>query len=167
MTCRRCPSRSSEAVSHGCARPHVPFDDVVAPLRSRLTRPALRRPRVRTARPHGDCLVEAQLYIDNYLEGFHIPYVHSSLATMLDYGEYAVELERYSVVQVGIAKPGESAFTPPKGHRDADRSVAAYYYRLFPTTRVQRVYPWGVSGERRPPLAVDRTRVSFLPVVVG
>jgi len=145
--------------------PAMPFDDVAAPMRSRLAGlpfadlvfdPAAMR----------DYLVEANwaLYVDNYLEGFHIPYVHSSLATVLDYGAYAVELERYAVLQLGIAKPGERAFALAAGHPDEARSIAAYYYWLFPTTMFN-VYPWGVSVNVVTPLAVDRTRVSFLPFV--
>jgi choline monooxygenase len=113
-----------------------------------------------------DYLVNANwaLYVDNYLEGFHIPYVHSSLATTLDYGEYAVELERYAVLQLGIAKQGEPSFALPTGHPDRERRVAAYYFWLFPTTMFN-VYPWGVSVNVVTPLAVDRTRVSFLPFV--
>jgi choline monooxygenase len=104
------------------------------------------------------------LYIDNYLEGFHIPYVLSSLAKTLDYGEYTVELDRFSVMQLGIAKAGEPAFVLPPKHRDGGRTVAAYYFWLFPTTMFN-VYPWGVSVNVVTPLAVDRTRVSFLPFV--
>ncbi len=104
------------------------------------------------------------LYVDNYLEGFHIPYIHSSLAGMLDYGEYAVELERYGVLQLGVAKEGEPAFALPPAHPDAKRRIAAYYYWLFPTTMFN-VYPWGVSVNVVTPLDVDRTRVSFLPFV--
>ena len=113
-----------------------------------------------------DYLVNANwaLYIDNYLEGFHIPYVHSSLATTLDYGEYTVELERYGVLQLGIAKPGEPSFALPTGHPDRERHVAAYYFWLFPGTMFN-VYPWGVSVNVVTPLAVDRTRISFLPFV--
>jgi choline monooxygenase len=113
-----------------------------------------------------DYLVNANwaLYVDNYLEGFHIPYVHSSLATTLDYGEYTVELERFGVLQLGIAKPGEPSFALPTGHPDRERHVAAYYFWLFPTTMFN-VYPWGVSVNVVTPLAVDRTRISFLPFV--
>jgi choline monooxygenase len=113
-----------------------------------------------------DYLVNANwaLYVDNYLEGFHIPYVHSSLADTLDYREYAVELERYGVLQLGIAKPGEPAFALPAAHPDAKRRVAAYYYWLFPATMFN-VYPWGISVNVITPLAVDRTKVSFLPFV--
>jgi choline monooxygenase len=145
--------------------PAMAFEDVVAPVRARLGGLPFAE-LVYDATAARDYLVEANwaLYVDNYLEGFHIPYVHSSLATTLDYGAYAVELERYAVLQLGIAKPGERSFALPAGHRDADRSIAAYYFWLFPTTMFN-VYPWGVSVNVVTPLAVDRTRVSFLPFV--
>jgi len=145
--------------------PAMPFDDVAAPVRARLAGLPF-ADLVYDAGSARDYLVEANwaLYVDNYLEGFHIPYVHSSLATTLDYDAYAVELERYAVLQLGIAKPGERAFALPPGHRDADRAIAAYYVWLFPTTMFN-VYPWGVSVNVVTPLAVDRTRVSFLPFV--
>jgi choline monooxygenase len=145
--------------------PAMPFDELIAPMRARLdTLPF--RDLAYDASGARDYFVNANwaLYLDNYLEGFHIPYVHSSLATTLDYGEYAVELERYSVLQLGIAKEGEPSFALPAGHRDRERRVAAYYYWLFPTTMFN-VYPWGVSVNVVTPLAVDRTRVSFLPFV--
>jgi choline monooxygenase len=146
-------------------RPAMPFDDLVRGMHARLA-----------GLPFGaliyddagarDYVVAANwaLYVDNYLEGFHIPYVHSSLSATLDYGAYAVELERHGVLQIGIAKPGEPAFSLPAGHPDHGRAIAAYYYWLFPTTMFN-VYPWGVSVNVVTPLAVDRTRVSFLPFV--
>lgn len=113
-----------------------------------------------------DYLVNANwaLYVDNYLEGFHIPYIHQSLAGTLDSAAYAVELERWSSLQVGVAKAGEPAFALPASHPDHGRGVAAYYWWLFPTTMFN-VYPWGVSVNVVMPLAVDRTKVSFLPFV--
>jgi len=145
--------------------PAMPIADIMAPLAARLQHLPFSS---LTFDPAGarDYVVSANwaLYIDNYLEGFHIPYVHASLAETLDYGEYAVELERHAVLQLGIAKAGEPAFALPPGHRDNRRRVAAYYFWLFPTTMFN-VYPWGVSVNVVTPLAVDRTRVSFLPFV--
>jgi choline monooxygenase len=145
--------------------PEMSIAGIFAPLINRLHQLPFAQLTFDAAGAH-DFLVNANwaLYIDNYLEGFHIPYVHSSLATTLDYGEYAVELERYAVLQIGVAKSGEPAFALPAGHRDRERRVAAYYYWLFPTTMFN-VYPWGVSVNVVTPLAVDRTRVSFLPFV--
>src|SRR5438128_1292336 len=143
----------------------VVVEEAVAPMRARLAGLPFNA-LVYDAAGARDYLVNANwaLYMDNYLEGFHIPYVHSSLAATLDYGEYAVELERYQVLQLAIAKPGEAAFALPPSHRDHARSIGAYYFWIFPTTMFN-IYPWGVSVNVVMPLAVDRTRVSFLPFV--
>ena len=37
-----------------------------------------------------------KVYVDNYLEGYHIPVVHPSLHKELDYDSYRVEPHRYS-----------------------------------------------------------------------
>ena len=145
--------------------PAMPFDELAGQMRERLGGLPFAQLSFDPAGAR-DYLVNANwaLYVDNYLEGFHIPYVHSSLAGVLDYGEYAVELDRYAVLQIGVAKEGERAFALPSSHRDAKRRVGAYYYWLFPTTMFN-VYPWGISVNVVTPLAVDRTRVSFLPFV--
>jgi choline monooxygenase len=139
--------------------PAMTFDDLVAPMRARLAHLPFDRLAFDAAGAR-DYEVNANwaLYIDNYLEGFHIPYVHHSLAAVIDYGAYTVELDRYAVLQVAIAKPGEPAFS------DGGKRVGAYYYWLFPTTMFN-VYPWGVSVNVVVPLAVDRTRVTFIPFV--
>ena len=42
------------------------------------------------------------LYCENYLEGFHIPYVHRALNEIVDYGTYTTEIFRYSSLQTGF-----------------------------------------------------------------
>jgi choline monooxygenase len=53
------------------------------------------------------------LYCENYLEGFHIPFVHADLNAVIDYGNYSTELFRYSNLQLGIAKDNEDCFIIP------------------------------------------------------
>lgn len=84
------------------------------------------------------------LYVENYLEGFHIPFVHGGLNAVLDYGDYTTELFPNGVLQVGIARSDADAFVIPAGHVDAGRRIAAYYWWLFPNLMVN-VYPWGIS----------------------
>jgi choline monooxygenase len=110
-----------------------------------------------------DYLVRAHwaLYCDNYLEGFHIPFVHPSLAEAVDYGTYRTELFPYSSLQVAQSRGGKEVFTPPEGHPDHGQPIAAWYFFLFPNLMVN-VYPWGLSINVVKPLAPDRTRVSFL-----
>lgn len=111
-------------------------------------------------------LVQANwaLYCDNYLEGFHIPYVHAGLARAIDYGSYRTELSRYANVQIAMAAEGESAFDLPETSPDHGARIAAYYVWLFPNTMLN-FYPWGLSINVVTPLAADRTRVLFLPYV--
>ncbi|HMP31731.1 MAG TPA: aromatic ring-hydroxylating dioxygenase subunit alpha, partial [Saprospiraceae bacterium] len=44
------------------------------------------------------------LYCDNYLEGFHIPFVHNKLGSMIDYGQYTTEIYEYVNLQIGYTK---------------------------------------------------------------
>lgn len=78
------------------------------------------------------------VYVENYLEGLHIPFVHPELARTLDLASYRTELLPYGTVQRGLAAAGEPALELG-GER-----VAALYFWLFPATMVN-VYPGGVS----------------------
>src|SRR5262249_10888213 len=111
--------------------PAAPLEKLLAPMLARVGWLPLRE--VRLDRPLcPDSLVRANwaLYIDNYLEGFHIPFVHASLNEAIDYGEYTTELFEWSNLQLGIAKPGEPAFDLPATSPDKSRRVAAYYWWL-------------------------------------
>jgi choline monooxygenase len=85
------------------------------------------------------------LYVENYLEGFHIPFVHAGLNEVVDYGSYSSELYRYSNLQLAHDKQG---------------SVAARYWWVFPNLMLN-FYPWGLSLNLVEPQAIDRTRVLF------
>lgn len=113
-----------------------------------------------------DYLVNANwmLYIDNYLEGFHIPFVHAGLNEALDYGEYTTELFASGNLQLGIGRGGDTCFDLPPTSPDRGRNVAAHYWWLFPNTMLN-FYPWGLSVNVVRPLGVERTRVSFLAYV--
>jgi len=100
------------------------------------------------------------LYVDNYLEGFHIPFVHKDLHAALDYDNYSTELFEGGVLQIGIASEGEPAFDLPETSPDFGKSVAAYYYWIYPGLMLN-FYPWGLSVNLVVPLSVDRTRIIY------
>lgn len=104
------------------------------------------------------------LYVENYLEGFHIPYVHSSLNEVIDYGAYTDELYDYCSLQLGIAKPGEECFTLSEISPDYGSEIAAYYWWVFPNLMLN-YYPWGLSINIVKPLANDLTKVSFITYI--
>ncbi len=82
------------------------------------------------------------LYCDNYLEEFHIPYIHSSSLAELDYGEYATETYDWCNLQLGVQKSALGAFDLPADHPDAGRHIGGFYYWLFPNLMLN-FYPWG------------------------
>ena len=146
-------------------RTHGGFDDWIAPVRERVGWMPISQFKFDASRSR-DYLVRANwaLYCENYLEGFHIPFVHSSLAETLDYGSYRTELFDRGSVQIGVARGGENAFSIPAGSPDHGREIAGYYFWLFPNLMLN-FYPWGLSINVVRPLGVDRTRVSFLSYV--
>lgn len=85
------------------------------------------------------------MYCENYLEGFHIPYVHHGLNGIVDYGSYTTETFRYSSVQTGL---------------DGDGRVAARYLFIFPNLMFN-FYPWGISVNIVRPIAPDETMIEF------
>lgn len=113
-----------------------------------------------------DYLVNAHwaLYCDNYLEGFHIPFVHDSLNSVLDYGKYETELYPEVNLQVGHSAGGEHVFDLPQDHEDYGKDISAYYFWLFPNMMFN-FYPWGCSINVVKPITLNRTKVSFITYV--
>ena len=111
---------------------------------------------------HRDWEVEANwaLYVDNYLEGFHIPYVHEDLHGVLDYDNYRTELFDGGVLQVGMASKGEACFDLPESSPDYGQEIAAYYYWIFPGLMLN-FYPWGLSVNIISPISVNRTKIIY------
>jgi len=97
------------------------------------------------------------LYCENYLEGFHIPFVHQGLNEALDYGSYTTETFRFASLQTGFARRGEDAF-----HFNSE--IAALYFFVFPNLMLN-FYPWGLSVNIVKPLQIDLTQVSYLTFV--
>ncbi len=110
-----------------------------------------------------DYLVQAHwaLYCDNYLEGFHIPFVHNQLNQMLDYGSYTTVLYDHLNLQIGYSDGGAMSFNLPEKHPDYGREVTAFYYWVFPNMMFN-FYPWGLSVNIVQPMTKDLTRVRFL-----
>ena len=104
-----------------------------------------------------DVAANWMLYVDNYLEGLHIPFVHPSLSQALDFGAYRTELDARGTTQVGIAKSGDDCFD--------GSDVAAWYFWLFPNLMLN-FYPWGLSLNVVMPAGVDAMRVHYRAYVL-
>ena len=93
-----------------------------------------------------------KVYVDNFLEGYHVPYVHPELCTLYDYENYVTEVyERYSV-QVGPLTGERNVYTVGGGD--------ALYYFVFPNLMLN-VVPGRLQLNVVQPVGPDRCRVLF------
>jgi choline monooxygenase len=78
---------------------------------------------------HRDYAVAAnwKLYVDNYLEGYHLPLVHPGLSGEIDYRCYVTELGSRHVLQHAPVRSGTASLY----HQAAGEPNASYYW-LFP-----------------------------------
>ena len=96
-----------------------------------------------------DYVVECnwKVYVDNYLEGYHIPIAHPALYRELDYDDYRVEtFEWYSRQHAAVRelKPGQELGRDRRYMRSPDGEEDALYYWLFPNTMFN-FYPDNMS----------------------
>ena len=91
-----------------------------------------------------------KVYVDNYLEGYHVPHVHPGLNKLLDYRSYRTELSRWHSLQWSPLESDASLY----GNGDA------LYYWLWPNAMLN-ILPGRLQTNRVIPLGVDRCRVLF------
>jgi choline monooxygenase len=104
-----------------------------------------------------------KVYVDNYLEGYHIPIAHPGLFREIDYDAYRVETFRYYSKQhapIRELRPGEELGRDRRYMRSPEGETDALYYWLFPNTMVN-LYPDNVQTNVIIPLGVDRTLTIF------
>ena len=103
-----------------------------------------------------------KVYVDNYLEGYHLPTAHPGLFRELDYDQYRVETyDDYSKQHAPIRdlRPDEVLGRDRRYVRTEDESDALYYW-IFPNVMLN-VYMDNVSINIVLPLGHDRTLTIF------
>lgn len=91
-----------------------------------------------------------KVYVDNYLEGYHVPHVHPELNRMLDYRSYVTETAEWHSFQWSPLESGEGLY----GSGDA------LYYWMWPNTMLN-ILPGRLQTNRVIPKGVDMCRVEF------
>jgi len=100
------------------------------------------------------------LYCDNYLEGFHVPFVHPALNKALEHKEYDTEIYDYCNLQLGVAGEGSPSFDLPASSPDYGKDIMAYYWWVYPNMMFN-IYTWGISVNVVEPIDQHHTRVTF------
>ncbi len=99
-----------------------------------------------------------KVYVDNYLEGYHIPIAHPGLMKEIDYSQYRVETRRYSSRQhAPIRAAGNDA---SRAYGKPGEPDAALYYWIFPNLMLN-LYPDNLQINVIVPLTHERTLTIF------
>ena len=85
-----------------------------------------------------------KVYIDNYLEGYHLPSVHPSLNRELDYGNYTTTLFANHSLQFSPIRGPENESTTDRRYKQAEGDLSAEYFWIFPNWMLN-CYPDNVS----------------------
>jgi choline monooxygenase len=98
-----------------------------------------------------------KVYVDNYLEGYHIPIVHPSLNRELDYDQYRTETRRlYSIQHAPIRRDRAERLKVDERSGEDE----AQYFWLFPNLMLN-VYPDNYSTNLILPVDEKRTLTVF------
>jgi choline monooxygenase len=124
-----------------------PFEGLVAGIETRL-------PRGQTLefaqRASYDIACDWKVYVDNFLEGYHLPQVHPQLNALLDYRSYRTELAPWFVLQSSPLDRGNTLYGDGE----------ALYYWLYPNTMLN-ILPGRLQTNRVLPLGAGQCRVEF------
>ena len=99
-------------------------------------------------------------YVDNYLEGYHLPSVHPGLNRELDFNAYTVEPSAAHVRKfrpIRGAQPGDT--TQPR-YPEAREDLTTDYFWIFPNWMLN-CYPDNVSLNIVLPVESERSRAIF------
>ncbi len=105
------------------------------------------------ARKEWELACNWKVYVDNYLEGYHIPIVHPGLFRELDYPNYRTETKGSHSIQFAPAKEGRIRLVE-------GRESEVRYFWLYPNLMLN-VYPDNFSTNLIVPLGHARTRTVF------
>jgi choline monooxygenase len=91
-----------------------------------------------------------KVYVDNYLEGYHVPLVHPELAKLLDYQNYVTETSEHYSLQ----------YSPLTKYDNIYGAGSAFYYLIFPNF-MMNILPGRLQTNLVVPLAHNKTLVIF------
>jgi choline monooxygenase len=99
-------------------------------------------------------------YVDNYLEGYHLPSVHPGLNRELDYNAYTVEPYARHVRQFSPIRGAQAGDATPRRYQESREDLTTDYFWVFPNWMLN-CYPDNVSLNIIVPLEAERTLAIF------
>jgi choline monooxygenase len=99
-------------------------------------------------------------YVDNYLEGYHLPSVHPGLNRELDYNAYMVEPYHRHVRQFSPIRGAQPGDATPRRYQESREDLTTDYFWIFPNWMLN-CYPDNVSLNIVLPVEPERSMAIF------
>ena len=99
-------------------------------------------------------------YVDNYLEGYHLPSVHPGLNRELDFNAYVVEPYARHVRQFSPIRGAQPGDATPRRYQEAREYLTTDYFWIFPNWMLN-CYPDNVSLNIVLPVEPERSLAIF------
>ena len=125
------------------------FDEVYAGIIERIAPIDLSAMRFQRRESY-DIACNWKVYVDNFLEGYHLPHVHPGLSKVLDYRAYDTELFAWQSLQSSPLRDGGEIYGEGE----------AFYYQIYPNIMLN-IMPGRLQTNRILPLGPQRCRVEF------
>jgi choline monooxygenase len=101
-----------------------------------------------------------KVYVDNYLEGYHIPIAHPGLMREIDYSQYRTDTFRYHSQQFAPIRAMKAEEAGERFYAPGSATQEALYFWIFPNLMLN-IYPDNVSTNVIVPLSPDKTLTIF------
>jgi choline monooxygenase len=101
-----------------------------------------------------------KVYVDNYLEGYHIPIAHPGLMTEIDYSQYRTDTYRYHSQQFAPIRAMKSQDDGERFYAPGTGLQQALYFWVFPNLMLN-IYPYNISTNLIVPVSTDKTLTIF------
>lgn len=101
-----------------------------------------------------------KVYVDNYLEGYHIPIAHPGLMREIDYANYRTDTYRYYSQQFAPIRAMKSEENTERFYESGSGLRKAAYFWIFPNLMLN-IYPDNVSTNLIVPISHDKTLTIF------
>jgi len=129
--------------------PEVPLEQLLTGIRERI-QPLSLKDYSWHSHVDYDVACNWKAYVDNYLEGYHLPQVHPGLSKVLNYRQYTTETApRYS-----------HQHSPVDGDRGPYAAGEAHYYFIWPNMMLN-ILPGRLQTNLVVPVSANRCRVLF------
>ena len=101
------------------------------------------------------------LYVENYLEGLHVPFIHHGLSSEIDLASYKTEVSENTIIQYAKSSNSKTYLRSiDKAPKNLHEYYGMYIY-MFPNLMIN-IYNWGISYNHIIPVSTNSTIVEYM-----